>query len=396
MKRLLIMALAGALAMPAQANGVPPWAGTAETRELAPDEKSLWQEADDFDRSLQRAGKVNGDPALTAYLQGIMDRLYPEFKGRLRVHLLDAQHINAFALPNGSVYVNAGLVARFENEAQLATVLAHEGAHFTHRHSLQQAERVRNAAAFALVVNMLGVPLVGDIVALSSMFGFSREHEREADEIGYQRLIAVGYAPRESIRTFEHLQAEIKAADIKEPFFFASHPRLQERIDNFTELVKDSNSGEIARERFVEATARLRLASLAADLAAYRHKQIILMLSKPETRREYPPEASYYLGEAYRLRNEAGDLDTAEREFNSATETAPLFAPAYRALGLLAYKRDDKERARALFRRYLELAPTAKDHGYIEYYLTAIGQPGPTETVQQDTPLQDTSAGNTP
>lgn len=386
MKRQLIVALACALAMPVHANDVLPWASSAETRALANSEKSLWQEADDFDRSLQRADKINADPALTAYLQGIMDRLYPEFKGRLRVQLLNAQHINAFALPNGSVYVNAGLVARFENEAQLATVLAHEGAHFTHRHSLQQAERIRNAAAFALVVSMLGVPLMGDIVALSSMFGFSREHEREADEIGYQRLIAAGYAPRESIRTFEHLQAEIKAADIKEPFFFASHPKLQERIDNFTELVKDTNSGEIARERFIETTAQLRLASLAADLAAYRYKQIILVLSKPEIRREYPPEASYYLGEAYRLRNEEGDLATAEREFNSVTEMAPEFAPTYRALGLLAYKRDDMARARILLKRYLALAPTAEDRGYIEFYLAALDQPVPAEATQQDTP----------
>jgi predicted Zn-dependent protease len=386
MKRLLIVAQACALAMPVHADDVLPWTSSAETRELASSEKSLWQEADDFDRSLQRAGKINADPALTAYLQGIMDRLYPEFKGRFNVHLLNAQHINAFALPNGSVYVNAGLVARFENEAQLATVLAHEGAHFTHRHSLQQAERLRNAAAFALVVNMLGVPLVGDMVALSSMFGFSREHEREADEIGYQRLIAAGYAPRESIRTFEHLQAEIKAADIKEPFFFASHPKLQERIDNFTELVKDTNSGEVARERFIETTTQLRLASLAADLAAYRYKQIILVLSKPEIRREYPPEASYYLGEAYRLRNEDGDLATAEREFNSVIETTPGFAPAHRALGLLAYKRGDTMRARALLRRYLELAPAAEDRGHVEFYLAALDQPAPAEAARQNAP----------
>ena len=369
MRRLLIVSLTCALVTPAYAGTVPPWASAAEMRELAPDEKSLWQEADDFDRALVRAGKVNADPALTIYLQGIMDRLYPEFAGRLTVRLLNAQHLNAFSLPNGSIYVTAGLIARFENEAQLATVLAHEGAHFTHRHSLQQAESVRNAAAFALVVAMLGVPLVGDLVALSSMFGYSREHEREADEIGYQRLRAAGYAPRETIRTFEHLQAEIKAADIKEPFFFASHPRLQERIDSFSELVKDANSGEVARERFVETTATLRLASLEADLAAYRYRQIILMLADPERRREYPPAASYYLGEAYRLRGEKGDAESAEREFSSVIATAPQFAPAHRALGLLYYKRGDTARAAPLLRRYLELAPGAADRGHVEYYL---------------------------
>jgi beta-barrel assembly-enhancing protease len=379
MRRGLCLTLACALTLPAQAETVLPWTDAIETRELAPGEKSLWQEADEFDRALERAGRVNTDPVLTAYLQGIMDRLYPEFKNRLRVRLLSAQQINAFALPNGSIYVNAGLIARFENEAQLATVLAHEGAHFTHRHSLQQAERLRNAAAFALVVAMLGVPLVGDIAALSSMFGYSREHEREADEIGYQRLVAAGYSARETIRTFEHLQAEIKAADINEPFFFASHPRLQERIDSFNTLIRDSDNGEAGRERFIEATAGLRLASLAGDLAAYRYKQIILMLGNPATRREYPPEASYFLGEAYRLRNEAGDEAAAEREYTLAIETAPHYAPSYRALGLLHFRRGNSGEAAARLRHYLALDPDAVDRTYVEYYITLMDSPAPAD-----------------
>ncbi len=376
MRRLGVAALSLALAAPVHAQPVPPWAGADALRDLAPGEKNLWQEADEFDQALARAGKVNPDPALTAYLQGIVDRLYPEFAGRLRVRALDAPHLNAFALPNGSIYVNTGLIARFENEAQLATVLAHEGAHFTHRHALQQAERVKNAAAFALVVAMLGVPLVGDLLALSSMFGYSREHEREADAIGLRRLVAAGYAARESIRTFEHLQEEIRAADIREPFFFASHPRLQERIDSFRELVRDADAGEIGRERFLAATGTLRLASLAADLAAFRTKQILLVLASPERRREYPPEASYYLGEAYRLRNDPGDEAAAEREFRLAIETAPRFAPAYRALGLLHYKRGQTEDARRALRRYLALAPDAADRGFVEYYLHLMDAPG--------------------
>lgn len=391
MKRLLVAGLCLALAVPAPAQSVPPWASPEELRALAPGEKNLWQEADEFDQALKRAGKVNTDPALAAYLQGIMDRLYPEFAGRLRVRALDAPHLNAFALPNGSIYVNAGLIARFENEAQLATVLAHEGAHFTHRHSLQQAERVRNAAAFRTVVAMLGVPLVGDLLALSSMFGYSREHEREADAIGYQRLVAAGYSARESIRTFEHLQEEIKAGDIKEPFFFASHPKLQERIESFEELVQRADNGEVGRERFIEATAGLRLAALAADLAGFRYKQIILVLAQPERRREYPPEASYYLGEAYRLRNEAGDEAAAMREFEVAIETAPQFAPPYRALGLLLFKRGQPEDARRRLRRYLELAPDAPDRGFVEYYLRLMDAPAgvnhnDTEVKQREQP----------
>jgi len=372
MKRTLILSLVCALATPPVAAGVMPWTSAADTQQRAPDETSLWHEADEFDQALARAGKVNPDPALTAYLQGIMDRLYPEFAGRLHVHLLNAQHINAFALPNGSVYVNAGLIARFQNEAQLATVMAHEGAHFTHRHSLQQAEIAKNASAFALVVAMLGVPLVGDLVALSSMFGYSQEHERQADEIGYQRLVAAGYDARESVRAFEHLLAEVKAAEIQEPFFFASHPKLQQRIDSYSELTKNANGGETARERYLDTTAALRLASLDADLASYRYKQLILVLSTPERRSEYPPEAAYYLGEAYRQRGETSDSERAEAQYHSSMQAAPQFAPPYRALGLLLYKRGDKALAAPLLQHYLELAPDAPDRGHIEHYLKAI------------------------
>ncbi len=355
------------------AEDIAPWPGAVDAAGLAREEMNLWADAEEFDKALVRAGKVRNDPTLNAYLQDILDKLYPEFNGRLRVRALDAPHLNAFALPNGSIYINTGLLARLQNEAQLATVLAHEGVHFVHRHSFQQSERVKNAATFALVVGMLGVPLLGDIAALSSMTGFSQEHETEADNIGYQRLIAAGYSAREAPKTFEHLIAEIKALEIKEPFFFASHPKLQERIDNFGELSKDAANGRVGLEEFIQHIRPVRLFTLQEDLAAYRYKQLILVLSDPERRKEYPPEASYFLGEAYRLRGKEGDLELAEREYTLALELAPDFAPSHRALGLLLYKRGEKQLSIPLFKRYLELMPEAADRGYVEHYLKESG-----------------------
>lgn len=96
------------------------------------------------------------------------------------------------------------------------------------------------------------------------------------------------------------------------------------------------------------------------------------MLTDPERRREYPPEAAYYLGEAYRQRGEAGDAALAEAEYRSALQATPQFAPPYRALGLLLYKRGDKAPAAPLMQRYLELAPDAPDRGHIEHYLKTL------------------------
>lgn len=360
-------------ATPVLAEEISPWQYAVNPAGLEREEKNMWADAEEFDRALERSGKVRNEPALTAYLQGIMDKLYPEFGGKISVRAINSSRLNAFALPNGSIYINTGLLARLQNEAQLATVLAHEGAHFVHRHSFQQAGHVKSMAALALIVGMAGVPLVGDIVALSSMMGFSREHETEADNIGYQRLVVSGYSAKEAPKTFEHLIAEIKALEIDEPFFFASHPKLQERVDNFGELSKTASNGQVGYESYLLAIRNVRIFTLQEDLEAYRYKQLILVLSDPERRREYPPEASYYLGEAYRLRNNDGDMDLAKREYTLSLELAPSFAPAFRALGLLHYKRGEKSSAAPLFKRYLELDPAAPDREYIQAYLKDIG-----------------------
>ena len=362
-----------ALSSLARAEDILPWSHPVSPATLARDEHNLWAESEQFDRALARSGKVFDDPALNAYLQDIMNRLYPEFGGKIRVRALGSASLNAFALPNGSVYINTGLLARLQNEAQLATVLAHEGAHFVHRHSFQQAEHTKNAAVFAMVVGMAGIPLLGDIAALSSMMGFSREHENEADSIGYQRLVRAGYAASEAAKTFEHLIAEIKALEINEPFFFASHPKLQDRVDSFTELSRDARNGQTGHETFVLATKKLRLYALQEDLDAYRYKQLILVLEDTRRRREYPPEASFYLGEAYRLRAQDGDSEKSEREYTLSTELSPEFAPAHRALGIMRYRQGRLAEATQHFRHYLQLAPNALDRDYIEAYLKESG-----------------------
>ena len=145
-----------------------------------------------------------------------------------------------------------------------------------------------------------------------------------------------------------------------------------DRVDSLTELSKGAGNGEIGHAPYVMAIREVRLFTLREDLDAYRYKQLILVLSDPERRREYPPEASYYLGEAYRLRNQEGDAERSEREYTLSVELAPAFAPAYRALGLMHYKRQNKSLAAPLFRRYLELAPSAPDREYIEAYLKDI------------------------
>jgi len=102
---------------------------------------------------------------------------------------------------------------------------------------------------------------------------------------------------------------------------------------------------------------------------------VLLILERQDAFLRYPPSAWYYLGEAYRLRNEEGDTERAVTAYRTAIQQSPEFAPPYRALGLYYMKHNDPAEAEDFFSRYLELAPDAMDRDYIEYYRTSL-KPG--------------------
>lgn len=352
---------------------VQPVESASHTTRLADDEERLWDEASDLDADIANKGAIYEDHRLTSYLQSVMNELYPEFQGRLRVYVLKSPSLNAFALPNGSIYFNLGLLATLQNEAQLATILAHEGAHFVHRHSLHQRRNIKSGTAAATVVSIIGIPIVGALAAVSSMYGYSRELEREADRIGWERLVAAGYDPLEAPKTFEHLLAEVEAFEIDEPYFFSSHPKLKERIESYQELAANSKSvGKLGRQRYLESTAAGRIDALQAELNENRYQAVILVLADKDRAADFPPQSLYYLGEAYRRRGDDGDIELAMAAYERCIERAPDYALAYRALGQLHLKRGNYPSAKSYLMTYLERAPDAPDRAYVAMYLSMI------------------------
>ena len=323
---------------------------------------------------LQRANELYPETSVNAYLQRIMDRLYPEFDGRIRVQAVKSPVLNAFALPNGSIYVHVGLIARMDNEAQLATVLAHEGAHFIQKHGLLQQRNLKSSTVFAASLAVVGIPIMPELLAASSIYGYSRDLERDADKVGFERLVRAGYAPQEAAKTFEHLAAEVEALDVDEPFFFSSHPKLAERIESYNALAASSTGGVLNQEDYIKRTNKVRLDSLEADLSMGRNESVILALSTLDNPEAYPSYIDYYLGEAYRRRAGDDDATRAAAAFEKAIIAAPKFAPSYRGLGVLAMKEERWMDAKNRFKTYLALAPQAGDRAYVEQYVTMINE----------------------
>jgi len=368
--RIALIALALASLAPGAA-AVDPFAGSDDLAKIEAEERRLWDQAEEFDDIMRRSGQLYEDQAFVDYLQGIADRLYPELKGHVRIKMLKSPILNAFALPNGSVYVNQGLVSRFQNEAQLATVIGHEIAHFELRHGYRQRSLLKNTLLLRAVVQMLGVPSQVDIVFSSSMFGYSRELESEADELGYQHVAAAGYDVKETPKVFEHLIRETKTSEVRERIYlFSSHPKLQDRVDNYARLSRNAPDDGIRNtEEYLQRIGVIRLTNIQNELTMGRAKNVLLALCSPESLSDYPPEIHYYLGEAYRQRGAMGDDVSSEFAYMDAVRLAPNFAPSYRALGIIYLKDGAYADAEGQFARYLELAPEAPDIAYVLHYL---------------------------
>jgi beta-barrel assembly-enhancing protease len=357
------------------ATSVKPYTSAENIQQTSRTDVRLWALADEFDEDISHTSSLYSDADLQNYLQNILDRLYPDFQGRIRIQVLWSPSLNAFALPNGSLYIHSSLLARCSNEAQAATILGHEAAHFVDRHALRQTEQIHNTTAFANVLTIAGVPLVGPLLAVSSTLGYSKELESKADRIAYERMLLAGYDTRESVKIFERMAAETKNMGIEEPYFFSTHPRMVERVESLNEMLEDMPpiDGEINTEVFMQLTKDVRIASLEEDISMNRYKSVIMLLEKTDMSSSgYPEYCKYYLGEAYRQRGDIGDEDRAFIAYQEAINAVPEFAPTYRALGLYYLKQKDYEKARKFLEGYLQRDPDAIDKNYIHHYIETL------------------------
>jgi predicted Zn-dependent protease len=188
----------------------------------------------------QSIGLVN-DPALQAYVQKVGAELAasserPELPWTFKV--VDDPSPNAFALPGGFIFVTRGMMDLMTNESQLATVVGHEIGHVTARHTVTQVSRAQ-LAQLGLGLGSIFVPAVGQLSGalgegLNLLFlHYTRDAERQADELGFRYAEQRGYDVREMAKVFEALQRlEGESQQSSLPDWLATHPGEPERIQN--------------------------------------------------------------------------------------------------------------------------------------------------------------------
>ena len=154
--------------------------------------------------------------------------------------VFENEAVNAFAMPGGKIGVFTGILEVTENQHQLATVIGHEIAHVTARHSNERASRSSltdvgiNVAAIILGGGHRGATYTAQqALGAGAAFGISLPHTRgqesEADIIGLEYMAKAGFDPRESVPLWQRMDASSGKAPAE---FLSTHPASETRIDN--------------------------------------------------------------------------------------------------------------------------------------------------------------------
>jgi predicted Zn-dependent protease len=141
--------------------------------------------------------------------------------------VINADFINAFALPGGYVYFTRGIMAHFNNEAEFAGVLGHEIGHITARHSVAQ-QRNQFFGQLGLIAGLVLVPDLAPFAESAAQgmqllfLKFSRDAERQSDQLGVEYSSRLGYDAREMAGFFNTLKR--KEGEARMPEFLSTHP----------------------------------------------------------------------------------------------------------------------------------------------------------------------------
>ena len=201
----------------------------------------------DYSAEINKQLPIVQDAEVNRYVNVLGDSLakLADIRGLdYRFHVVNAQEINAFAVPGGFIYVNRGLIERATSLSQLAGVLGHEIGHVVRRHSVQQMQKAQGANLGILLgctlINVCNNQAAGAAIQVggAALFAkFSRDDENEADREAVASSVRAGISPHGIPEMFEILLKEREARPAAVEGWFTTHPGEQERIDATKALI---------------------------------------------------------------------------------------------------------------------------------------------------------------
>ncbi len=282
-----------------------------------------------IDEQYLKKGLVLQDPQLQPFLDSVGKRIIgnrpiPD-QVEFKFTVLRDPMVQAFALPNGSVYVTTGLLSLLEDESQLAAVLSHETAHVFERHGYLENRSFRKKALtlnilqivasaapaggnFSQSVQLFGAAVnlgaaVSSEIIVASVFGYSREMEHQADNDGLIALSNASYDPTAMARTFELLDEDSSLEYEPIQGFYRDHPKLTERRElalQYASTHKANKPEADDKKTYADNASAAICSEIQLDLSSRRERTAVDRASKLSDMFPDNPKYKVLLADSYR------------------------------------------------------------------------------------------------
>ncbi|MEW5757850.1 MAG: M48 family metalloprotease [Candidatus Omnitrophota bacterium] len=383
-------------------------------------EDKVLSESRKSEEYLEKNGALYHDVKLETYLNEIGRKIAPTHLENKDVNfqfkIIRDPTINAFAAPTGKIYLHTGLLARLQNEAQLAIVLGHEISHVINRDQVYFIDSYHKKTITAKILDLAitpGYAFIGglnDLVGLglgigyvASVTGYSRELEERADKEAIKLVSKQNYDLKEGIKIFDiFLQEHEKYKRGIEIYFLSSHPSNKSRQKESNLLVenqfKNYNGQTINQEKFQALVEKIKCENALMNVAISRYYHALDNLEYLVKNQTNNPIVHYCLAEVYRTMAENPDRlkdelsskewekikdktkeqrtteyqNKALEEYKVALTLDKDFFDAYKGLGLLCLKTSKNEDAIYYLEKYLGLNPQAKDKRFVTAQLLKL------------------------
>ncbi len=332
----------------------------SERQEIDMDRKSSpHQFSSDYGASQDR--KLNSYLSRTGRrLSGISHR--PQMPYSFRA--VNANYVNAYAFPGGSIAVTRGILLKMENEAELAALLGHELGHVNARHTAEIMSKNQITSLLAAGVGAIAGETAAKLGMLGSgalLASYSRSNERQADDLGMAYMVKGGYGPDGMVGLMDILNNLSKGRHSAAELLFATHPMSSERYNTAVRTARQKYAGAkgqpLYRERYMNHTAGLRRMRGAIET---------MQEGEAEMGREKYPAAQALFAKALKQapRDYAGlmlmakcqlvqkKIDAAEPYLKRAQQAYPQEAQSYYLGGYVQLKKKQYDAALSQFGTY--------------------------------------------
>jgi beta-barrel assembly-enhancing protease len=307
------------------------------------------------------------DPFVNQYINDLGHYLITPLETKnfpFHFYVIKDNTLNAFAAPGGHIFVFSGLIEAMDTLDELAAVVCHEIGHISARHLAQRIEQSKTIGLATLAGILAGMFLGGDVAGavmtgsiaagMQAQLHYSREDERQADQLSYKYMVPTGFDPGGMIQALNKIQKGSWLGTGKIPAYLLTHPTGPERMANLEAMLSQYTPRPLTEEA----------ALLKSWFPAFKTVITAKCLDPRDAERVFKRELKenpasplphFGLGMVYM---EQSRYDRAIDELKQSLQGKPDFIPILRTLGEAYQMNGQDKEAEAVLEKVLKL-----DHG---------------------------------